>query len=48
MFALAYVKLTGALNAPPAVPVKNVSLVGYISPLRRVTSPVTVNWFVLL
>ena len=45
--AVEYVILVGAPNAPPDVPVTNVSLVGYMLPLNLFTSNVTSNAFVL-
>ena len=41
--ALAYVVVTGAVNAPPAVPVAMLSDVGYMSPLNRFTLYDNVN-----
>ncbi len=41
--AVAYVTDDGELNAPPAVPVMNVSDVGYTSPLKRLIANPTLN-----
>ena len=46
--AAEYVTLTGAPNAPPAVPVTKLSLVGYILPLSLFTLAVNVKIFVFV